>query len=225
MSKLVSFVRLDFVTVKPYLTIKNLVIFAAVAIFLTMMSGNIGSVLGVGIMLGTLFVSYPFAIGEKSNMDALYATLSIDRKTVVTGRYLFALTFNISAILFSVVFAAIGAIISSAFGRGTQTGGIVFAGILLAAILIIIQALQLPFFFRFGYTKAKVFSIVPFIAIMAGYIVFMTALKSNQIFDQIGNTLEKLSSIVLIGPALFVLLLICYISYRLSVAFYKKREF
>jgi hypothetical protein len=54
-------------TIKPYFTAKNLLIYAAVALFLTAVSGNISSGIGVGLMIGTAFVGYPFALCEKSN--------------------------------------------------------------------------------------------------------------------------------------------------------------
>lgn len=225
MNKLISFVHLDFITVKPYFTAKNLLIFAAVAVFLTTMSGNIGAGMGVGIMLGTLFISYPFAVGEKSNMDVLYATLSINRKTVVAGRYLFAFSLNLCAVLMSMVLAAVGIIISGNFGLIMGTGEILLAGLLLAAVFIVIQALQLPFFFKMGYTKAKFFSLVPFVALMSGYLAFMSASKDNGFVSRIEEALERLTGgalIALVVPALF---LVCYCSYRLSLLFYKKREF
>ena len=225
MNKLFSFVRLDFITIKPYFTIKNLLIFAVVAVFLTTMSGNISSGMGVGIMIGTLFISYPFAIGEKSNLDALYITLSLNRKTVVAGRYLFALTFNICAIIFSIFFAIVGTVVTGATGLGMGTSDILLTGVLLAAVFIVIQSIQLPFFFKMGYTKAKLFSIVPFVALMAGYMVFMTASKENGIINSIESFLERMTNGVLVGFAVLALLLICYVSYRLSLVFYIKREF
>ena len=225
MNKLFSFVRLDFITIKPYFTIKNLLIFAVVAVFLTTMSGNISSGMGVGIMIGTLFISYPFAIGEKSNLDALYITLSLTRKTVVAGRYLFALAFNICAILFSIFFAIVGALVTGAAGLGMGTSDILLAGVLLAAVFIVIQSIQLPFFFKMGYTKAKLFSIFPFVALMAGYMVFMTASKENGIINRIESGLEHMTNGLLVGSAVLALLFICFISYKLSLAFYEKREF
>jgi hypothetical protein len=60
---------------------------------------------------------------------------------------------------------------------------------------------------------------------MAGYMVFMTASKENGIVNRIECILEGLKSGVLIGLAVFTLLLVCYISYKLSLSFYKKREF
>jgi hypothetical protein len=225
MNKLLAFVRLDFITIKPYLTIKNLLIFAVVAIFLTTMSGNISSGMSVGIMIGTLFISYPFAIGEKNNIDALYVTLSLDRKTVVAGRYLFTLAFNICAILFSIFFAIVGVLVTGATGLEIGKSDILLAGVLLAAAFIVIQSIQLPFFFKMGYTKAKFFSIVPFVALTTGYMVFMTASKENGIVSRIESVLEDLTSGLLVVLAVLALLLICYISYKLSLSFYKKREF
>ena len=225
MNKLLSFVRLDFITVKPYLTIKNLLIFAVVAVFLTTMSGNVGSGMGVGIMLGTLFISYPFAVGEKSNMDALYATLSLSRKTVVAGRYLFSLIFNLCAVIFSIGFAIVGILVSRAFGLRMGAGEVLLTGFLLAAVFIVIQAMQLPLFFRMGYTKARFFSMVPYVALMTSYMVFMTTSKENGIASYTEGILTRSANGVLFGFAVLILFFICFLSYRLSLSFYKKREF
>ena len=95
MNKLTAFIKLDFFTIKPYFTFKSILIYAVIAVFLSITSINIFSAVGFGLMMGTMFIGYPFAIGEKSNMDALYATLSVNRKTVVIGRYAFTLILNL----------------------------------------------------------------------------------------------------------------------------------
>jgi hypothetical protein len=158
-------------------------------------------------------------------MDALYATLSLSRKTVVAGRYLFTLALNLCAVLFSIALAIIGTFVSRIFGLKIGTGEILLAGILLAAIFIAIQAIQLPFFFKLGYTKAKFFSMVPFVAIMSGYLVFMAAAKKSVVIIQVENVLNNMASGMLAGLAVSVILLVCFLSYGLSLSFYRKREF
>jgi len=91
MCKLREFVKLDFFTVKPYFTVKNLLLYGAVVLFLTIMSADISAGLGIGMMFATMHTGYPFIAGEKCNMDALYITLSAGKKTVVLGRYIFSL--------------------------------------------------------------------------------------------------------------------------------------
>ncbi len=225
MTNLKNFIVLDYLTVKPYFTIKNLLIFSFVALFLTTMSHDISSGIGVGLMIATLLLGYPFAIGEKSNLDALYTTLSIKKKEVVKGRFMFALIINICAIVFSNVLAVAGLYISRIGGFATDigVGGYAESLLILSLIFIFTQAVQIPFFFKLGYTKAKVLSIIPFIILMLGFMAFLN-IKSINIWLVEG--LESLSIKGMIVPlAALSFVIIVGLSYCLSVKFYKKREF
>jgi hypothetical protein len=217
-------------TVKPYLTVKNMLIYAAVALFLTITSENAASGMGVGLMLSTLFVGYPFAVGEKSNMDALYITLSVDRKSVVLGRYVYTLTLNLCAVLLATILAAAGTFIAKSFGFSTGVGSPLASIVTLSALFIIIQSIQLPLFFKFGYTKAKFFSIVPYIAMMVGYMAIM--MLPNIIEQPFADSgFAKLLTVAFENAAISVVLvaagmiLIVFVSYKLSSVFYRKREF
>ncbi|MDR3270831.1 MAG: ABC-2 transporter permease [Peptococcaceae bacterium] len=228
MNKLISFVRLDFKTLKPYLTIKNLLIFAAIAIFLSAINGTVEMSLGIGFMLGTLFISYPFAIGEKSNMDALYTTLSVHRRTVVLGRYLFTFLLNICAIVFSFVFATFGvfgARLANVFQNGSGDSFTII--LVLSALLVLIQTIQLPIFFKLGYTKAKFMSVLPFAIFMGCYSAFMRMTKDSGALVELSAFFERLlnNGILTAFLAILALVLITYISYSLSLSFYQKREF
>jgi hypothetical protein len=212
-------------TIKPYFTVKSMVIFAAIAFFLTVVSYNLSSVFVVGMMFGLMFTSYPFAVSEKTNMDALYIILSIGRKTVVLGRYIYALFLNICAVVFSFIFALAGLLTAQAANFGNRINEVFWMVILFAALFAVIQVIQLPFFFKFGYTKARFLSIVPFIAIMAGYVTFTSMRNSGfsgSITEILTNTLGGGSMIAL---AILILLLMIFASYRLSLSFYSKREF
>ena len=227
MTKLKNFVRLDFVTVKPYFTAKNLLIYAIIAVFLTVMSGNIGSCMGIGLMLGTLFVSHPFALSDKSNLDALYATLSVDRKTVVLGRYLFVLALNLCAIFLSTALAAIGLLVVDISGFATGAGEAIWVAIVLASVFLVIQSIQLPLYFKYGYAKAKFFSLVPFAALMAGFLAFTTIAKDSEMLAGASGFFESFiySGFWTIPLVALFLLLILFVSYTLSLKFYLKREF
>jgi ABC-2 type transport system permease protein len=227
MSKLKAFVLLDFKTIKPYQTGKNMLLYAAIALFLSAIStAEMG--VGIGVMLGTLFISYPFAIGEKSNLDALYVTLSVNRKTVVFGRYLFSFLLNLCAIAFSSVFAILG-ILGARFADISQNEGGDSNALILAitALMVLIQSVQLPIYFKFGYTRAKFMSIVPFALFMAGYGAFVSMAKKSGIIAELSASLAGILSNGALATALavIVLALAVYISYKLSVAFYSKREF
>lgn len=225
MTKLMAAVHLDYVTVKPYFTVKNLLIYAAMALFLTAMSASISSGLGVGLMIATLFVSYPFALSEKNNLDALYTTLSVDPKTVVRGRYIFTLLLNIGAVLFALLLAWAGMFFARMTGLSAGNSGeeAVVSVLVLSALFILIQAIQLPVYFKLGYAKAKVLSILPFAILMAGFAAF-SMLKN--VTAGLAGFLDKLFISGAIVPLLIgVMIAAVLLSYGLSVAFYRKREF
>ena len=90
MNKVMNFVKLDFMTIKPYLTLKNLFIVLGVATFLAYSNKSVMAPLSMVIAFITLYMSYPFAVGEQNGIDPLYITLGLDRSTVVLGRYLWA---------------------------------------------------------------------------------------------------------------------------------------
>jgi ABC-2 type transport system permease protein len=227
MNKLKAFVLLDFKTIKPYLTGKNMLIYGVVAMFLSAVS-TVEISLGIGLMLATLFIGYQFAIGEKSNLDALYVTLSVYPRTVVLGRYLFAFLLNLCAVAFSFVFAMFG-VFGARLAGNFQNGGSGSLAFILAmpALLLLVQSVQLPIYFRFGYTKAIFISVVPFVVFMAGYGAFVSMARKSGIIAKLSTSLSGILSNVALTTALavFVLALAIYISYSLSVAYYSKREF
>jgi hypothetical protein len=226
MNKLKSFMHLDIITIKPFFTVKSVLIFAAIAFFLTVVSYNLSSVFVVGMMFGLLFTSYPFAVGEKTNMDALYVILSIGRKTVVLGRYVFALFLNICAVVFSSIFALVGLLTARTANFGNRIDEVFWMVILFAALFAVIQVIQLPFFFKFGYTRARFLSIVPFIAIMAGYVMFTSMGSNSRFLSSVTEFFtDTLSAGGMIASAVIILLLLIFASYRLSLSFYSKREF
>lgn len=224
MSKLRAFVQLDFVTVKPYFNARNMLIYIAMAAFLTTFSKNAASGMGVGMMLGTMFMGYPFILGEKNNMDALYATLAVKRETVVLGRYLFALLLNLLATLVSVCLGIAGTFLlgQAASQPAIPASGAVEVVFALSALFLLIQSVQLPVYFKLGYAKARFLSMLPTFAVAMGYAIILKNPVSGALHDFLKNSLNRTEVNLILIAALF---LAVFISFRLSVAFYKKREF
>ena len=223
-SKAISFVRLDFITVKPYLTVKNLCIFDGVALIMLIVNNSAAGAIGLIMAFAALYASYPFTIGEKSNMDVLYITLSIKRNTVVSGRYLFALTLDVFAGLFTFVFSFAVLTIMQRNFKAMET--LITIPVLFIAFSVI-QAIQLPIYFKLNYTKAKFIAYIPFVvlplAIFAGSSFFADIFT----MEQINGTLERLAAnipaaVLTIAAIWFAFMTI---SYKISLSFYKKRDF
>lgn len=224
MNKALSFIRLDFITVKPYLTLKNLIIFIVVALIMIINSGVSASAIGILMVYSALYVTYPFAVGEKNGIDALYTTLSIKRSTVVLGRYLFALVVDICSGLFAYI-------LSFALFTVLQEGFNAWESLLITLVMFLVysvlQAIQLPIFFKLGYTKAKFFSYLPFVGFPLVILVFTNFLKDTFSIEQVADFFEWFAAnpliAVLFGAILWLGLMV--ISYQTSLGYYDKREF
>ncbi|MCL2214809.1 MAG: ABC-2 transporter permease [Treponema sp.] len=228
-NKIKSFIQLDFLTIKPYFTLKNVSIYAVIVLILSMFSGNIASGMGVGMMLGTMYISYPFAVGEKSNMDALYAVLSISRKTAVLARYLYSLITNCFTIIFFYIISAAGLLVSMMTGNEVDLRISAATVFILAVLMAVVEAFQLPAFFKHGYSKAKFISVVPFAIIAAG-IFMITVIERFGLIDSASedNIINFIMSIphgYIIAAACLLIFAVLYGSYRLSLKYYSKREF
>ncbi|MGL6200342.1 MAG: ABC-2 transporter permease [Lachnospiraceae bacterium] len=223
MIKALKFVRLDFITVKPYLTLKNLIIFLIVPIILILSSDVGASVISMFMMFAALYVGYPFAVGEKSDIDALYTTLSIGRGTVVLGRYLYALVFNISAVVFACIYLFV---VFTIMQRNFDILESLVVALVSFIIFSIIQAIQLPIYFKLGYAKAKMLAYLPFIGFFVVIYAF-TKLVSTSYMSQIAAFINWVAanSFITAAVGIIIWLGIMVISCMVSIALYKKQDF
>ncbi|MFT4143832.1 MAG: ABC-2 transporter permease [Mobilitalea sp.] len=224
MNKAFTFVRLDYFTVKPYLTLKNLIIFTIVAIIMMFNSNNSLSAIAILMVFAGLYVSYPFAVGEKNGIDALYITLSIQRSTVVVGRYLFALIINACAGLLAYVFAYL---VSMVLNKDFNFVESFVTTLALFSIFSIIQAIQIPIYFKLGYAKAKFFAYLPFVGLPLVVIILTNYLKEKISLEQMNDIFVWMETntftAALIGVMIWLVIML--ISLQTSLSFYNKREF
>ncbi len=160
MNKMASFTRLEFATLKPYN--KSLFMYILILILVGTTNDSLSFTFGM-VMIGLpMILSYPFAISEKNNLNILYSTLSLERKEVVTGKYLFVLIIEIIAMAMLLILS----IIKSNFVPLDMT----FEEICLylsvfSMISSVFISCQYPMFFKFGYTKARIYTYIPLILI------------------------------------------------------------
>jgi len=224
MNKALSFVRLDFITIKSYLTWKNLLIFGGLAVFMVETTGKGYTAIGILMMLGSLYASYPFAVGEKSNIDALYTTLSIKRSTVVLGRYLFSLVLSVCAGAVAYIFAFAALTFLQKEFNATESLMVVVVMFLFVSIF---QAIQLSIFFKFGYTKARLMAYLPLFAISLLAVVVVQFMGDAVAITQIAKFGEWVAAnpLIFAGICAIAWLAIMAASYKISLSFYRKRDF
>ena len=232
MNKILAFAKLDFVTVRPFFTLKNLLplIFAALVLNLTSGGGGIITAFLV-VFFVVMFATYPFAVGEQNGIDALYCTLSVSREHVVGGRYLYALCLDVlgaaASLALVAVIRALGPLTGDLLSSDPlDIGGQLIALITVVFALSIVQAFQLPIYFKLGYAKAKFLAYMPFILFSA--IVGAATFVFEDGFEDTIKAVGEFFGMYTVAAVLImfgVWLGAMFVSYLLSLRLYKKREF
>ncbi|MCL2188640.1 MAG: ABC-2 transporter permease [Defluviitaleaceae bacterium] len=170
------------------------------------------------------FVALPFSLGEPAKMDVLYTTLNIKRKTMVIGRYCYAGFIIVCTTLLSLLLVGISWGVEWVFEIYLGAQGALYVLLLYFVICIFMQSVLLPFYYKFTIIKAGPISYIPFYLIMLGS--FFLINFNYDLFVRLVNFVTTPSNLPwVIAIVLAVLAVIVYISFRLSVRFYTRREF
>ncbi len=217
MNKTLSFMKLDYVTLRPYVTMKNLFIMIAVALFFTVQSNT--SSISILMAYGFMFTGYPFAVGEKCNMDELYISLSISRNAVVGGRYLFTILMELCLGVFACL---VSVLLSLLLHRPIEARETLIVVVTLFFVLSFLQTLQLPVFFKMGYAKGKMMTYMPLMVL-----AFLIIVISKHVSKVLSRFIEWLSKnpVTAITSGILIWLLTVLISYQIALKLYKKRDF
>lgn len=216
--------KLDFQTIKPYATAKTLfamLFVLAIFAFLTD-SGAMGICMLMAMC--SFYVSYPFAVGEQNGIDTLYATLPVARSRVVTGRYLFAFC---TTLLSGVVAYGLLGVITMLRGLAfdwAQNGVVTIAAFV---VFTLIQAIQVPLFFRYGYARSKMLAYLPFAGIPV-IVLLGSELLKNETYHQFALRAMDLAAAnpaVSIAAGVALWLVLMALSLTISQHVYSKRDF
>lgn len=217
MTDVKQILHLDYLAIRPYFTLKNLLIFSLLFAFYAIIFGEIQIVVNMVPILTVFYVSYPFLVADEAGLDHLYIIFGIEKKSVVRGRYLTLLCLNLVAILLALlIFVLLKVIIKEPIDWYSALWGVVVSG--MASILF--SCIQLPFLFKLEYKKAKQ---VIFMSFMGLWIILYFALdliKKSSILRWLGN-LSTWQMFLLIG---FIFVMLFYFSYRLSLWSYRHKE-
>jgi hypothetical protein len=165
----------------------------------------------------------PFTVEEKGDLNFLYLTLPIERKSIVAGR--FAL-----AALMALCGMALGVLIMFTVGRIALLDSPVPLyqyPLLLAGsyfLYAFVNVFVFPNLFRLGYQKGKLWTVLPIIFVLFIPVALMQSALMNDGFD---DMIEYLKSHVLLvsGALAAAATALLALSYALSVRIYTKRDF
>ncbi|MCM1046915.1 MAG: ABC-2 transporter permease [Clostridiales bacterium] len=214
MSNSLKMARLDYFAFKSQIAAYAALILMII-MFAVMSSSFVTLIITVSWFTALLLTNI-FAIQEKNELERLYAALSLNAKNIICGRYIFTFVNYILAMIVSIF---IGIVISFLQNRDVNYADIILGiSISLFAFTIII-GIQIPIYFKLGYTKARVWCMLPFVLIMA-----ICILPSFiDVFSSIVIGLLK-NQIVLEIMSLLISFVIIPVSYHLSVICCQKRR-
>lgn len=213
MTGLTSMIKLDLFTMKSQ-SVSYLSLLAIVLLFAFM-----GSSVIILCITGAWFIALMsvniFAIQEKNNLDRLYGSVSVSLHDIVLGRYMFLLLNYLLSIMTVIVLH----LTISLYHNTEIAASDIFLGVSLSFLVFsAITGIQIPLFFKMGYTKAKTWSLLPFIAVML--LVFIPSFVSA--FSGVIAFMQSNTKAFIIG-GIVINCIVQLISYRVSVFFYRKR--
>lgn len=214
MTGVLRIAKLDFFTMKS-----QAVMYVSLVLMILMFGFMDSSVtlLGInGAWFTALFSSNIFAVQEKNNLDRLYGSVSVSLKDIVLGRYIFVfLNYLLSFLVVTVVYSGFALF----QGKVLELPDFILGFSLSFFVFSAITGGQMPLFFKLGYTKAKVWSMVPFIAVMVMVAAqaFVPALSG--IVEFIGSNRPAL-----IAGAILAGCMIEFFSCQAAVAAYRRRK-
>lgn len=210
-------IRLDLISMRPYITFKNFAVMTFIAFLYMYIMKSPVITISMAVLFGIIFSSYPFLLGENSGIDGLYRIYGINSRGLVIARYILAYIIFFTVSIFGIIYYLLIALVKD-YQIGTDIFGMIGINFLFFTLMI---AFQYPIFFKYGYAKAKTFGFLPIFIIGIIGMLVESLIKD---FSPVINFVKENQTMILIG--LFVLIVfIVIISIKLSLNFYKQRDF
>ena len=184
-------------------------------------------VIPISVFLFLSFSVNPFAVEEKGELNNLYLTLPVRRKSIVAGRYLLSIIMLLCGI-------AIGSLLMPLANRlsvskwfiGIEGFMVVIAlSYLLYAIL---NLFMFPVLFRLGYNKGKFWGFflpVVFFSLLLGMYSTITYLPGNKTLTLDILVLASENLLMVVGSIVVLATILLILSYMISLKLYSKRDF
>lgn len=188
----------------------------AVILLLGLMGSSISVLCITGAWFIALMATNIFAIQEKNHLDRLYGSVCVNLNEVVLGRYIFVFM-NYFAVMFTIIILYLGFVLHR---KTTFNVPDIMLGLGLSFLVFsTITGIQIPIFFKMGYTKAKLWSFIPFAVVMLLVVLpaFVSVLSGVLEFAQSHKG-------VFIFFCIVVSCIIQFFSYRIAVIFYRKQR-
>ena len=220
MTESIKLMRLNLMMTKYYW--KDILL--AVIIFTIALLPNIPLVLNIVLFIAAnTLLSYPFMIEEKDKMDKFYSIIAVTKKDIIKSKYLMAIFYMLMISVFLIPFNLMLYYVMKV--------KLSFLGVLLLIsigmfLYSVVSAIQLPCYFKWGYARTKIITIVlPFLIGLGVPIVVVTGrlLVGKEMMFHIGEIITGFLMnhySLLIGSIGVGVILSFYLSYKISKKIY-----
>ena len=238
---MLAMVKCDFISTKSYL-LQIVPIAILIAFFVWIGTGQLVSgIAAVAAMLPFMYIFSITAYDELNGWERFRLTLPMSRRQITLGRYVSVLLVVIASDVLMLAFTGIAYLIAllfpqfpateallSSFSLGTEVGH----AILVSSVMLIMAALSVPLFVRFGVTKGA--RLVPLVMVVILVGVLYAIGDADEAVMQAIPFLETLlvpsadevwMSLAMSGIVFAVAFVVYVLSALLSAKLYEKRQF
>lgn len=211
--------RFDIITLAAYKKTYFFMLFYP--IFMVLMTQEPISGITFGMAMSVVILATPFSIEERYHLERL--TLPTDRVSQVRGRYLLILS---TVAFLAVVYTVESVVVGLLLGTESQWQDVALALVSSVAVVLLMMAIQLPFLYKLGYTKARMIMLAPFVLMGVGIPLLARLGRDFRPSPQLLRFLDVLANnallVMLLVAALVLVALV--VSYSFSLGIYLRKE-
>ncbi|MBD5477637.1 MAG: ABC-2 transporter permease [Lachnospiraceae bacterium] len=215
MSGTFKMTKLDYYTAKT-LIFENIVATFVIAGIFSFMESSMYTLCFTAAWYAALSATNIFMIQDKNGLERLYASLSLDNKNIVSGRYLFCYI-QYLIILGVTVIIGVGAMFL--FGNTLQFMTLLTAVCESLLVFTAVTCIQIPICLRLPYAKARFWCVIVLLVVVA--LATYTALNMSSIWDV--DISIKINQGPLSAICMAVSIAVLLISYPIAVGCYRTR--
>lgn len=199
---------------------RNTRLFAVLVVMYIIMGvsmNSVGAMSGMVSMLGLIFVLNSFSTDEAAHWDEYGLTLPVSRRDAVRARYLVGLILMALCLGLVALSAVVLCALSSDLTLSEELGSALFTPML----MLLVSAATMPLCYKYGIEKGRMVMMAIMMVLFLGIFGGAALLRNSAPVQTPGATLPP----VVLPIAIAISLALYYLSYRVSVHVYTRREF
>lgn len=171
-------------------------------------------------LAGIIFISSTGSFEDRSNSHIMLNSLPINRKSIISSKYVGAVLFGIFATVLATLFQMIFYFILDAYDKPLPNANQLVLGML---IILLFSALYFPILYKFGEKYTRIILMI----VIFGFIIFgqmaMYALKGNIEVFQLFLTQFTFTQLTIAGLAITIIVFI--FSWLATIKIYEAKDF